>query len=274
MKKALFLSFILPACIVAVAQEDAQQKIKDSILNEGKMLYKSEMASWYGTDIFLEKIKGKEISSGGYFSYSDQQGNKCIFFSKSDTPVVLATILFDDSYDVKKARYDDQSRSFTSYEAAIYAIRKQAFDAINSDTLFKVYNNTSLNLIPIINGNDKKVYVLTGPKVNGVVVFGNDYLLTFDANNQLTGKKRLHKNIIPVNYSKEKEQVFGTMHSHLPETGDYITATDICTLMLYGKFAGWQQHIVISANYVSIWNCSSNQLATVPREVWDKQKQD
>ena len=30
-------------------------KETSEILEEGKMLYKSEMASWYGSDIFMEK---------------------------------------------------------------------------------------------------------------------------------------------------------------------------------------------------------------------------
>jgi hypothetical protein len=38
------------------------------------------------------------------------------------------------------------------------------------------------------------------------------------------------------------------MHSHLPETGDFITPTDICTLMPYEKFANWKTHNVVSKN--------------------------
>jgi hypothetical protein len=63
--------------------------------------------------------------------------------------------------------------------------------------------------------------------------------LTFDKDNNLISKKQLHKNIIPIEYGKEEEGITieSTIHSHLPETGDFITATDICTLMLYGKIA-------------------------------------
>jgi hypothetical protein len=38
----------------------------------------------------------------------------------------------------------------------------------------------------------------------------------------------------------------GAMHSHLPESGDFSTATDICTLMLYAQITKWKQHIVVS----------------------------
>ena len=43
-----------------------------------------------------------------------------------------------------------------------------------------------------------------------------------------------------------------TIHNHQEETGDFITATDICTLMLYEKFAKWKNHIVVSKKYMSI----------------------
>jgi len=67
------------------------------------------------------------------------------------------------------------------------------------------------------------------------------------------------------------------MHSHLPETGDFITATDICTLMLYEKFTTWKTHYVISKNYVSIWDCKKDDLVILTMQAWkriiDDQKQ-
>lgn len=122
---------------------------------------------------------------------------------------------------------------------------------------------------------ERKVYVLTGPKQNGVVLFGNDYLLTFDKNNKLTLKKQLHKNLIPINYGgkdKEGNPLISdeAIHSHLPETGEFITATDICTLMLYGKFAKWKTHNVVSSKYLNIWNCETNELSVIPIDVIKK----
>jgi hypothetical protein len=64
------------------------------------------------------------------------------------------------------------------------------------------------------------------------------------------------------------------MHSHLPETGDYITATDICTLMLYEKFAKWKTHNVVSKKYLNIWNCETDQLTVISMEAVDKINKD
>ncbi len=50
------------------------------------------------------------------------------------------------------------------------------------------------------------------------------------------------------------------MHSHSEETGEYITPTDICTLMLYEKYANWKTHIVVSQKYLNIWDCNTNEL--------------
>jgi hypothetical protein len=246
------------------------------IVAEGKLLYRLEMASWYGTDLFLENYKKRE-NIGGYFSYSDNDISNCIFFSKSDNPKVIGTISFDSTYNVKTAKTDFTEREFTANEYDIYAIRKIALSEANSDTLFRRYKNTNLNFIPLINGNEKKVYILSGPQQNGVVIFGNDYLLTFDKNNNLALKKQLHKNIIPIYYGgKEEEgkQTVGAMHSHLPETGDFITATDICTLMLYEKFAKWKTHNVVSKNYLNIWDCETDQLLVISMDAVEKINKD
>lgn len=60
------------------------------------------------------------------------------------------------------------------------------------------------------------------------------------------------------------------MHNHQAETGDFITATDICTLMLYEKFTNWKNHIVLSKNYASIWNCKTNELQIISAEAFNK----
>ena len=127
----------------------------------------------------------------------------------------------------------------------------------------------NFNLIPIIYKNQRKVYVLTGPQKMGVVVFGNDYEVLFDKNNKITTIRKMHSGILPMNYSEEKETE-ASVHSHNATTGDFITVTDVCTLMLYAKFAKWKQHYVISENYVSIWTAEPNSLLILTKKAWDK----
>ena len=219
------------------------------IVAEGKLLYQSEMASWYGTDLFISQYKDM-ASVGGYFSYVDNDTAKCVFFSNAESPKVKGTITFDSTYNVNTANIDIAEREFTAMEHDLYVIRQAAMNALstNEDGFFKFYQNTNPNLIPLIQGEERKVYVLTGTPQSGMVIFGNDYLLTFDQDNELTSKKQLHQNIIPTEYGnlQDGKQVTGALHSHLPETGNFITATDICTLMLYSKFTKWKSYNVVS----------------------------
>jgi len=242
---------------------------EDEILAEAYLLYNSEKASWNGTDIFLEKFPEKRSLIGGYLSYTEDSLHSCIFFDKEESPSLLAKITFNQNFDIENAAVDTIKRGLNSLEMDLFTIRKIALKEMNQDTLFKQYNNTRLNPIPIISGKIKKVFVLTGPEVSGVVIIGNDYLLTFDKDNNLKEKKALHKNIIPIYYNDETEDAV-TMHSHLKSTGDLITSTDICTIMLYEKYAKWKQHIVISKKYVSIWDCEKDKLLVMTRKAWEK----
>lgn len=266
MKKTLLFLVCSACCFLAQAQLG---KEPSQILEEGKMLYRSEMASWYGTDIFTEKFKNKQGVAGGYFSYKNQNNYNCVFFSKGTQPKIIATITFDESYQVTKALTDTAEREFTPEEKTLYTIRQKTLKELNSDTLFKYYKNVKFNIIPIVTDDIKKVYLLSGPHVNGVVVLGNDYLITFNKKDEIVEKKRLHQSIIPINYGKPDDQLT-TMHTHLPATGDFITATDVCTLMLYGKFANWKQHYVMSAKQVSIWDFGKNDLVTLTKAAWDR----
>ena len=248
--------------------KEAQEKA-NLIVEEGKRLYRAEMASWYGTDLFLEQYKDRS-NIGGYFSYTENKISKCIFFNRAKKPKVIGTISFDESYDLKKAKVDLKVRKFTKKEKSLYKIRVVALAEIETDTLFKRYENTNLNIIPLIHNNEKKVYVLTGPQIGGVVIFGNDYLMTFDKKNKVVTKRALHKNIIPIYYKDENRSSVTAMHSHLPETGDFMTATDICTLMLYSKFTNWETHSVFSENYFSSWNCKTNEVNIITMEAMDQ----
>src|ERR1700741_3819108 len=98
MKKYIFSIVISFSSLLCSAQKEIDlEAITDSITAEGKRLYQSEMASWYGTDIFVANYKDR-TKIGGYLSYMDKDTARCIFFSKGDAPVVIGTISFDDSY--------------------------------------------------------------------------------------------------------------------------------------------------------------------------------
>lgn len=157
-------------CAVFFAQNDIS-KLTEPIVEEGKKLYQSEMASWYGTDIFLEKYSNHD-NTGGYISYTENGAYKCVFFSKGDHPKVLGTMIFDSTYNVETANTSLEERALTATENELRTLRQKAQAIIRNDTFFLSYNNSSLNIIPMIAGKEKKVYVLTGPIKPGLFYLG------------------------------------------------------------------------------------------------------
>jgi hypothetical protein len=278
MGKNLLFVFVFCAFANCVyAQKEYIAKMTDSIENEGKTLYLSEMASWYGTDIFLAKCKSKVPRIGGYLSYDTGSGMNNIFFSKDAQPVVLATMSFPYAPRPDNCQLDSTERKLTATEAGLYKIRSIAMGELraNKDTIFRFYKNTGTNPVPIIINGQKRVSFLTSPHENGIIIFGNDYLTTFDTNDQIIGTKRLHKNLISIPTVKSpgdtsRSVSVAGVHTHVAETGEFITATDICTLMLYERFTTWKQYFVVSPTYISIWDCTKNSLTAITKEAWDK----
>src|SRR5690349_17591769 len=85
-----------------------QSKEEKEILKEADKLYKSEMASWFGTDIFMEKFADRRERIGGYLSYVENEKATCIFFSQGDSPQVIGSFTFDSTYNVSTALVDGQ----------------------------------------------------------------------------------------------------------------------------------------------------------------------
>ncbi|WP_312076655.1 hypothetical protein [Chryseobacterium sp.] len=263
MKNILVLLSIL---IAFSLQAQNLEKLSKEINDEGIALYRSEMASWYGTDVFTANYKNRE-NIGGYFSYIDEDVPKCIFFSKNSK--VIGTISFPTNYNPKDANLDLKERDFTAVEQEYFTIRQNAMERIKTDTIFKSYENTSFNIVPLIQKNSKKVYVLTGPSVDNIVVFGNDYLLTFNNKNEVKNVERLHKTLIVQNINDNKVgKTVSGIHSHVIENWQTITPTDICTLMLYKHLTNWEGYITVSKKYTSIWN--PNKVAIMKTEDYKK----
>lgn len=261
-----FLMLFLVFCSIQAQDLD---RIAEEIEAEGRSLFRLELAAWYGSEIFKENYNG-ERAIGGYFSYIDADTPKCLFFSKDEKPKVIGVVSFGDIKIVETATIDFKVRDFKKEEKVLYTVRQKALEEVRQDTLFKNYTNSSLNLIPVIKNDIRKVYVLTAPKVSGVVLFGNDYLLDFGRGDTLINVREIHRSLIPVDFGEEGDSA--TFHNHILDTDPFITPTDVCTLLLYAKFAGWKRHFVASKEYVSIWDCEKEELRIVTREQFDNMK--
>lgn len=265
MKKIFALIFVL---LIHFISAQNLQKIAEGITAEGIALYRSEMASWYGTDVFTANYPQRENISG-YFSYIDEGVPKCIFFSRENK--VIGAVAFPTNYDPKDAKLDLTERVFSEVEKNYFDLQQKTKARIASDTIFKKYDNTNFNIIPIITTTDKKVYIITGTNANNVVLFGNDYLIDFNKKNEITKVQPLHKSLISHKIvDEEVGKTISASHSHVLEDWLFITPSDICTLMLYQKFTEWENYTVISKKYTSLWNAKSNFLVILKTDVIKK----
>lgn len=246
------------------------QKISQEITNEGIQLYRSEMASWYGTDVFIENYKERN-NIGGYFSYiHNNEVPTCVFFSKENK--VIGTISFPTDYNPKNSKLDLSEREFSEVEKEYFIIRQEAIQKIENDTIFKYYKDVKFNLVPVISKDGrKKVYIFSGTNKKNTILFGNDYLLDFDKQNKIKKIHKLHNSLLMFSmYDKEVGDITGGIHSHVIEDWPYITPTDICTLMLYQNYTNWNQYTVVSKKYTSIWNCKSYHLTILKNSTLEK----
>ncbi|MGS2761209.1 hypothetical protein [Sinomicrobium sp. M5D2P9] len=251
----------------------AQNKETDKILEEGKLLYRLEKGSWYGTDDMLARFSTKKDSIGGYLSYetSDNKINT-IFFSRFNPNKILIRYQFNNIPKPEPINIDTLHQDATKLEKDLIAIRQDAGNRTmkNADSFFSFYENTSLNIIPVINADEKKVFVLTGPQISGVVIIGNDYILNYDKNNNFRNKSKIHNSLLQFPYKSENEKnsLKTTYHSHI--ITEYISSTDICTFLLYRDYVEWKQHIVISKKEVSIFDLENETLVTMKKKNWEK----
>lgn len=269
MQKIILVLLILSSSFVY-----SQNKETEKILNEGKLLFRIEKASWYGTDDMLTRFKSKKDSLGGYLSYETADNKiNTIFFSRFDSDKILIRYEFDSLPKPEPIKIDTLNHLATDLEKSLISIRQDARNkaySTNDDKFFSFYDNTSLNFIPVITDKQRNVFILTGPQVSGIVLIGNDYKLTYNKKNEFIKREKIHNSILQFQYKSNKDEspIETTFHSHI--ITDYISSTDICTLLLYKDFLEWRQHIVIGEKYVSIFNLENESLFTMKTKDWKK----
>lgn len=73
----LFIYFTLSIPILSQNKIDDQTS---AIVTEGKQLYRSELASWYGTDLFFEKLNDKKLKLLAIFPIPKKVSQSVYFF--------------------------------------------------------------------------------------------------------------------------------------------------------------------------------------------------
>lgn len=272
MKRLIAIFIFLSCSTLPLLAQPNLVKVTDSLLAEGTRLFRAEMSSWYATDYFLGIYTGSREDIGGYFSYPSKNNHyTCVFFSKGANGHVLGTTVFDSLLNNKKA--EAKTRPFTTEEKELYTLWIATNAMLAKDTFFKKYKNTQFTIVPVKYNGIKKSYVFTSTDLAGIVIFGNDYELTFAKDNRLLSKKKIHNNLWTQYYAKDEDKkTFHTEHKHSRTDGAFISPTDIATLMLNREYSRWSTHTVISDDYVCLWECNRNRLSIKKKADWDKSR--
>lgn len=223
---------------------DFQIKEKlDSILFEGNLLYRYEKAAWISTDMAREKSNIKK-DFFNYLVYHDRDtvhalilNNKleCIyelrFVFQSENPIL----------DIVK------TRSLSVKEQNLFSMKSVIINKIVEQKIPVGYSEGySLNTVLMPREDGYKLYFISGTSRSGVIPFGNDYLFLTDNSGNIQFWKKFHSRLIALEAKGPNGELITEMiHSHL-KTEPFITATDICTFMLYGKLCGQKSFQVYS----------------------------
>jgi hypothetical protein len=268
MQKIIILLLIISSSLTY-----SQNKESEKILNEGKLLFRLEKGSWYGTDDMLARFKSKKDSIGGYLSYENEDNKiNTIFFSRFDSNKILVRYEFDSLPKTKPIKIDSTNHIASKLEKSLIKVRKDAQKRAysNKDQFFNFYENTALNFIPVINEKDSNVFVLTGPQISGVVLIGNDYKLEYNKKGEFVKKIKIHNSILQFPYKSDnpENKLESTFQSLV--LSKFINSTDICTLLLYKDYVEWKQHYAISKKYVSIFDLEKENLLIITKKAWNK----
>jgi len=247
-KKFLSLLILLLATINSFSQDYTPEEIRiktDSILMEGNILFNHEKAAWIATDMAMENESVRK-NFGGFLSYMLKDTIIAIIYNREDFNYCIYELQFVDSFD-KPVKESFEKRVISELEKKLIIARDRIIDEIilNEFEVF-VPDGFSLNFVILPFEQGYKLYILTGTSQPNIIPFGNDYIFIADSNYEITYWRKFHSRLIPQStVGPGGEQVRSLTHSHL-RTEPFISATDICTFMLYGGYYGLNEFSVYS----------------------------
>lgn len=251
----------------------SQHKETRKAIEKGYQLFRLEKGSWYGTDHFLENYPNMRDKIGGYVTYETEDNHiQTVFFDKEDPTKTIVRYRFSEVPTKNPESIDIENLEATELEMSLFSIREDARRRMveNPDGFFRIYENTGINLIPVQEGKKTEVYVLTAATSGNNLLLGNDYLFEYDRKGKFKKQSKLHNSLIKIAYHSDdpEDPIRETMHTHV--LSDLITATDVCTLLLYADFVEWDRHLVIGPKYVTSFNIRDLSFWVIPTKTLRK----
>jgi len=246
--KTTALLFLLSLSIIANAQEPMNEKEMkqktDSILTEGNLLFKYERSAWVSTDLAMEKSVIKK-EYGGYLVYQVGDTIKTIILNK-ENKLCIYELSFIGNYDYPKLEVLTNRNLTAKEENLLYIKNKILGGIIEQKIAVEIPAGCSLNMDLLPTDQGYKFYILSGTSQSQMIPFGNDYLFYADLKGTILTWKKFHSRFIPTQTKGPNEEVvLQTTHSHLKKE-PFISATDICTFMLYGSLYDQMDFLVYS----------------------------
>jgi len=230
---SLFSSILL-AQKIELSENELNNRL-DSILTEGNLLYKYEKSAWISTDLAFENPTVK-AEFYGYLTYEEQGEIKTIILGEKHQ-TCIAEYVFKNNFNKPKSEKIEK-RELSDKEKTLIEIREKILENIYENKYeVTVPEGYKLNLILLPFADKYKLYMITGTTQNNEIPFGNDYIFIADKNGKIESWHKFHSRLIPTYTMMNGNKVEESIHSHLMTT-PLITATDICTFMLYAPLYG------------------------------------
>ena len=274
MKKVLIallslFSSIMLAQKLEMSESELKEKL-DSILHEGNLLYKYEKAAWISNELaFKNPIVKAEYHD--YFSYTEQGVIKTIILEET-LQSCIAEYVFENNFDQPKSVIIEK-RELSDKEKKLINVRGKIIEKIHEKEKVTVpTRGYGLNYILLPFADKYKLYIITGTTEPNIVPFGNDYVFIANEEGEIENWHKFHSQLIPSSTivggnnarrnNARRNRITGLIHTHLPST-PLITATDICTFLLYAPLYDLETLTVLYAPVAMKYSLKENTITIV-----------
>lgn len=260
---------LLLVCLTALASANAQPVpdfVQDSILQTGKAIAQHRKAAALAMQTISGKVKLQEAELSGYITYFRNGTFVTAFYDGDiDSASVKYTTVTPESLNKNEVQFAAKTRQPSSLEKNLISVREKVYEDLSYDTSFYTfYENLGFELVTLERKYGFQAYLMPTSKETGVILFGNDYLLIFDNALEQVRRIKLHEELtsVPVSVEAKGAQVteMGSMHQHGEKDSPLITPTDVAAILLAKDIVQWDQHMVMSPKFLSIFYLDEKQL--------------
>jgi len=260
----LFVLWNLFPVIDSVGQSDWKLA-----LNHGQKLAAMHLAQWQamaevaanGTWTDPEEILVHTANDSLHVSF--------IALDSMSRPIVSGAYTTDRNANTGAGHLSISNRPLSDPESRILRAYR-AMDADWEARLGKFYQQvpgTTMYRLVLEGAKQDTAYLYTTSGDPKQMIFGNDYRLTLSKEGKILSRTALHANVQGV---EVKPGVDKTAHTHGKNGWEGITATDVCTLELYGRLTDWKFHYVVGPKWVDALNLLDGEMTRLPRGVWEE----